>query len=77
MLPKQRKKELENKLEKLRNTDKWKFYYEKIILSSDLEKSPFKNEEEAKRYIDKLVLMKVDNKDPFSSFDDFWRNRKK
>lgn len=78
MMPKkQRKSELEAKVEKLRATEKWQRYYSEIILKSDLEKSPFKSEEEAKRYIDKLVLMPMDTKNPFKTFDDFWRARKK
>lgn len=68
---------LEEKVERLRSTEKWQRYYTEIISKSSLTKSPFKDEEEAKRYIDKLVLMNVDAKNPFSTFDDFWRNRKK
>lgn len=64
-------------LQKLRDSSKWKMYYNKLILQSDMKNGGFKTAEEAKKHIDKLVLMKFDRKDPFAAFDEFWENQKR
>ena len=64
-------------LQKLRDSSKWKMYYDKLILQSDMKNGGFKTPEDAKKHIDKLVLMKFDRKDPFAAFDEFWENQKK
>lgn len=64
-------------LQKLRDSNKWKVYYDKLILQSDIKNGGFKTPEEAKKHIDKLVLMKFDRKDPFAAFDEFWENQKR
>ena len=64
-------------LQKLRDSNKWKMYYQKLILESKMKNGGFKTPGEAKKHIDKLVLMKFDRKDPFASFDGFWENQKR
>lgn len=64
-------------LQKLRDSSKWKMYYDKLILQSNVKNGGFKTPEEAKKHIDKLVLMKFDRKDPFAAFDEFWENQKR
>ena len=64
-------------LQKLRDSNKWKMYYDKLILQSDMKNGGFKTPEDAKKHIDKLVLMKFDRKDPFATFDTFWENQKR
>ena len=64
-------------LQKLRDSNKWKMYYDKLILQSDMKNGGFKTPEDAKKHIDKLVLMKFDRKDPFAAFDTFWENQKR
>lgn len=72
-----RKIDVKELQKKLRETSRWKLYYDKLILQSDRKNGGFKTPEEARKYIDKLVLMKFDRKDPFASFDEFWENQKR
>ena len=83
---KKSKKTLPPEIEKLRNTKKWKDYYNTLKpRNPDGSHKPFKREgssaqgftkEEFERHIDKLVLSKVNHRDPMKSFDDFLINFK-
>ena len=81
---KKSKKDLPPEIEKLRNTKKWKDYYNTLKpRNPDGSHKPFKREgssaqgftkEEFERHIDKLVLSKVNHRDPMQSFADFLIN---
>ena len=76
-MPLKKKTDIKELQKKLRETSRWKMYYQKLILESKMKNGGFKTPEEAKKHIDKLVLMKFDRKDPFASFDEFWESQKK
>lgn len=74
---KKKKVDVKELQKKLRDSSRWKMYYDKLILQSDMKNGGFKTPEEARKHIDKLVLIKFDRKDPFASFDEFWESQKK
>lgn len=74
--------EVPEKIQRLRQTAKWKFFYQKLTQTSDGKpfKNPYPTWEDFYRSIDRLCILKVDPKDPSASyraFKDIYLGRRK